>query len=205
MLSRASKTSSIFNGQEHLCLTTDSPTSERSFKGSYRKLTVCTSSQNLTQEKCAQGAPNKSSKLECNNTLVKSKDLSNLKKNQTHMLNTLQENPLAQFPFKMPKASPATSSIWQGTPISAVKTFATKNCTLCTKQRAAILKQSRPNLQLLSNANNEIGGSCRHRPRFHMHTKQIGLSAKESINDERASPTPKVTTDIDRCNSCLAH
>jgi len=173
-----------------------------------RKLSACTSPQNLTQEKCAHGAPNKSSKLECNKTLVTSKDLSNLKKNQTHMLNTLQDNALTQFPFKMPnmKASPTTSSVWQGTPISTVKTFATKNFTLCTKERAAILKRSGlgPNPQLLSYTNNEICGSCRHRPQFHMQTKQIDPSANESINDERAIPADKVTKDIDRYNSCLA-
>jgi len=30
--------------------------------------------------------------------------------------------------------------IWQGNPISAVKTFTTKNCSLCAKERIAILK-----------------------------------------------------------------
>jgi len=37
------------------------------------------------------------------------------------------------------------SIIWQGNPISVVKTFATKNCALCAKERLAILKQSRSN------------------------------------------------------------
>ena len=31
------------------------------------------------------------------------------------------------------------SIIWQGNPISVAKTFATKNCALCAKERVAIL------------------------------------------------------------------
>jgi len=42
------------------------------------------------------------------------------------------------------------SIIWQGNPISVVKTFATKNCALCAKERLEILKQSRSNPQLTS-------------------------------------------------------
>jgi len=46
------------------------------------------------------------------------------------------------------------STIWQGNPISAVKTFATKNCgALCGKERLAILKQSRSNQHLLVKQN----------------------------------------------------
>jgi len=95
------------------------------------------------------------------------------------------------------------SIIWQGNPISVVKTFATKNCALCAKERLEILKQSRSNPQLFINSNNEIYGACRDRPRFHRHVKQITPSTDESINDERASPTHKVTTYFTRCNVCL--
>ena len=87
---------------------------------------------------------------------------------------------------------------WQGNPISVVKTFATKNCSLC-----AILKQSRSNPQLLVNSNNKICGSCGHRPCFHRCVKKTTPSTDESINDERASPTHKVATDFARCNVCL--
>jgi len=51
------------------------------------------------------------------------------------------------------------SIFWQGNPISVVKTFATKNCALCAKERLEILKQSRSNPQLLVNSNNEICGA----------------------------------------------
>jgi len=88
------------------------------------------------------------------------------------------------------------SIIWQGNPISVVKTFATKNSALCAKERIAILKQSRSNPQLLINSKNKINRACGHRPRFHRHAKQTTPSADGSINDERASPTHKVTTDF---------
>jgi len=102
------------------------------------------------------------------------------------------------------KGGMTCSVIWQGNPISAVKTFATKNCALCAKERIAIVKQSRSNLQLLLNSNNKICDTCRHRPRLHMHVKQTSPDADESINDERVSPTREVTTNFTGCNVCLA-
>ena len=57
--------------------------------------------------------------------------------------------------------------LWQGNPISAVKTFGTPNCILCTKERIAILKQSKKDPKLLINSCNEIYGACRHKPNFH--------------------------------------
>jgi len=95
------------------------------------------------------------------------------------------------------------SIIWQGNPISVVKTFAIKNCALCAKERLAILKQSRSNPQRLINSNNEICGACRHRPRFHRYVNQTTPSTHESTNDERVSPTHEVTTVFSRCNVCL--
>jgi len=92
--------------------------------------------------------------------------------------------------------------IWQGNPISVVKTVATKNCALCAKERIAVLKQSRSNAQFLINSNN---GACRHRPHFHMYVKQTTPGTDESIHDERASPTREVPTDLTRCNVCLAN
>jgi len=71
-------------------------------------------------------------------------------------------------------------------------------------KRNAILKQSRSNPQLLLNSNNEIYDACGHRPRFHRHVKQMTPSTDDSINDERASPIHEVTTDLARCNVCLA-
>ena len=62
------------------------------------------------------------------------------------------------------------SVIWQGNPISAVKTFGTTNCVLCAKERLEILKLSRYKPHLLINSCNEIYGACRHKPRFHRYT-----------------------------------
>ena len=62
------------------------------------------------------------------------------------------------------------SIIWQGNPISAVKTFGTTNCTLCAKERLEIMKLSRYKPHLLINSCNEIYGACRHKPKFHRHT-----------------------------------
>mgnify|MGYP001787478984 FL=1 len=97
------------------------------------------------------------------------------------------------------------SIIWQGNPISVAKTFATKNCALCAKERVAILKQHKSNPQLLINSNNEIYGACRHHPKFHRYVKQTPSSTDESTNDERVNTTHEVTTETTiRCNVCLA-
>ena len=62
-----------------------------------------------------------------------------------------------QFPTTIPTPDDqrngiTCSIIWQGNPIGVVKTFATKNCALCAKERTAILKQSKLNPQLLINS-----------------------------------------------------
>jgi len=80
------------------------------------------------------------------------------------------------------------SIIWQDNPISVVKTFATKNCDMCAKERIAILKQSRSNPHLLINSNNEIYGACGHRQRFHRYVKQTTPSNDGSINDKQLKP-----------------
>jgi len=85
--------------------------------------------------------------------------------------------------------------------IIVVKTFATKNCALCAKERIAILKQFRSNPQLLFNSNNEIYNVCRHRQHFHVCVKQTTPSTDESINEKRASPTHEVNTDFTRCTN----
>ncbi|CAB9514199.1 expressed unknown protein [Seminavis robusta] len=59
------------------------------------------------------------------------------------------------------------SIIWQGNPISTVKTFGTRHCSLCNRERLEILKRSRESPEKLINSCNEIYGACRHKPRFH--------------------------------------
>jgi hypothetical protein len=72
--------------------------------------------------------------------------------------------------------------IWQGDPISCVKTFGTKGCKLCAKERYAIIKLTRETPQLAINKCNEVYGACRHKPRFHRfdHTEHANTSTDES-------------------------
>jgi hypothetical protein len=57
--------------------------------------------------------------------------------------------------------------LWQGRPMSCVKTFGTKSCALCAKERIEILKIARESPHLAINSCNEIYGGCRHKPKFH--------------------------------------
>ena len=120
-------------------------------------------------------------KLECKNTSMKSKNLSNLARNRIHTPNILRPNShdTNLSPFSQQRGI-TCSIIWHDNPISAVKTFATKNCVMCAKERIAILKQSRSNPQLLVNSNNEISSGCRHMPGFHRCAKQTTPSTDES-------------------------
>ena len=86
------------------------------------------------------------------------------------------------------------SIIWQGNPISVVKTFGTRNCGLCSRERIEILKQSRKNPDILINSYNEIYGACRHNPKFHRF-EEHPTSTDESPEDERV-PHTKVTTEV---------
>ena len=95
------------------------------------------------------------------------------------------------------------SIIWQGNPISVVKTFGSRNCALCAKERIEILKHSYSHPQSLINSNNEIYGACRHKPRFHRYVKQTTPSTDESIKDERVTQPDKVTTETNICGRCL--
>jgi len=74
-----------------------------------------------------------------------------------------------------------------------------KNCTMCAKERIAIIEQSRSNPQLCVNSNNKICDACRHRPQFFRCAEQTSPITDESIDDERANPT-----NVSRCNICLA-
>ena len=86
------------------------------------------------------------------------------------------------------------SIIWQGNPISAVKTFGTAHCVLCNKERLEILKRLKENPDSLINSCNEIYGGCRHRPKFHRFKQQYP-STDDSIMDEKVKPT-NITTEV---------
>ena len=61
--------------------------------------------------------------------------------------------------------------LWQGKPISTVKTFKNLNCSLCTRERLEIYKamklNKKNNTNFLINTLNELYGGCRHVPKFH--------------------------------------
>ena len=90
------------------------------------------------------------------------------------------------------------SIIWKGNPISAVKTFGTVNCTLCTKERLEILKLSRYKPHLLINSCNEIYGACRHKPRFH---RYVTAQCTDESQRGRKGPTESKTQPQSLCVS----
>jgi hypothetical protein len=92
--------------------------------------------------------------------------------------------------------------LWQGNPISVVKTFGTPKCALCNRERLEILKQSRKNPNSLINSCNEIYGACRHHPKFHRYTCRPP-STDESIEDEKVTPTNVDTEHSLLCSKCL--
>jgi hypothetical protein len=75
--------------------------------------------------------------------------------------------------------------LWKGDPISCVKTFGSKACKLCAKERLEILKLTVNEKEKAINSCNEIFGACRHKPRFHRFNNTETPSTDESVKDER--------------------
>ena len=80
------------------------------------------------------------------------------------------------------------SILWQGKPISSMKTFRKLNCNLCMNERLQILNASRADKLLktkkLINSSTEIYGVCRHKPKFH----RYALSQRSRTDEGRTSP-----------------
>ena len=57
------------------------------------------------------------------------------------------------------------SILWQGNPLSCVKTFRTQKCRLCTMERLFILKLGKKHR--LINRRDELYGSCKQNPKLH--------------------------------------
>lgn len=89
--------------------------------------------------------------------------------------------------------------LWQGDPLACVKTFGTKGCKLCNKERWAILNLTRKTPELAINRCNEVYGACRHKPRFHRFNQQqvAAPSTDESDKDERVPTRPSSTTSME--------
>jgi hypothetical protein len=54
--------------------------------------------------------------------------------------------------------------LWQGDPLSCVKTFGTRSCKLCVKERYAIIKLTHKTPNLAINKCHEVHGACNHKP-----------------------------------------
>ena len=89
-------------------------------------------------------------------------------------------------PPKIQREHYSSKTLWQGNPISAVKTFGTQHCILCNRERLEIFKRFKKNPQSLINSCGEIFGGCLHKPKFHRYSKQT--SADESKKDEKVKP-----------------
>ena len=94
--------------------------------------------------------------------------------------------------------------LWQGNPISVVKTFGKSTCALCNRERMEIVKLNRSIPDYLINSCSEIHGACRHKPRFHRYheTKITNSSADErkkhkSVVLKAPNPTRRRVNSID--------
>jgi hypothetical protein len=85
--------------------------------------------------------------------------------------------------------------LWQGDPLSCVKTFGTRSCKLCAKERYAIIKLTCETPNLAINKCNEVHGACRHKLRFHRfdHSENANSSTDESERT-KGSLRPSSTT-----------
>ena len=76
--------------------------------------------------------------------------------------------------------------LWQGNPISLMKTFGTNECRLCAEEKLAILySSSRRNSKLLNKCS-EIHSCCRHKSKFHQYASTDELLRRKGILFESA-------------------
>jgi hypothetical protein len=93
--------------------------------------------------------------------------------------------------------------LWQGNPISVVKTFGKPTCALCNRERMEIIKLSRSIPEKMINSCSEIHGACRHKPKFHRFNEQnLPPSAderkkREKVALEAPNPTRRKVNTID--------
>ena len=93
-------------------------------------------------------------------------------------------------------------TIWQGDPISSVKTFKNLNCPLCTRERVEIHKAMKLNKKnktnFLVNSSNELCGGCRHNPRCHRFCAVCPQNADEAIAAEKLKDSQKTSSVVPR-------
>ena len=81
--------------------------------------------------------------------------------------------------------------LWQGNPISAMKTFGKLNCILCMNERLQLLKALKvdkmENTRKLINSSNELYGACRHKTKFHRYQICETSSTDEGLKSPKKS------------------
>ena len=83
--------------------------------------------------------------------------------------------------------------LWQGNPLSCVKTFKTPKCRLCTMERLFILKLTASKKISLVNSRSEIYGACRQNPKFHRFSTDDPPGEKVEINTNVQVRRPLLT------------
>ena len=81
--------------------------------------------------------------------------------------------------------------LWQGNAVSAAKTFGTKKCVLCAKERWEIAKRMKDNPEKIINERTELFGACKHKPTFHRYCKEIASTKGGQEGRERVEETPQ--------------
>ena len=75
--------------------------------------------------------------------------------------------------------------LWQGKPISSIKTFKKLNCNLCTRERIEIYKAMKKDKEngtnFLINSLNEVCGACQCNPKFHRYYPIVPKSTDDAI------------------------
>jgi len=80
-----------------------------------------------------------------------------------------------------PKELQSFDIVWQGDPLSVVKSFGTRECQLCSREKIDIVKRSRKEPEKPINTCSEIHGGCRHKLKFHRNREEV----KDTSTDER--------------------
>ena len=84
--------------------------------------------------------------------------------------------------------------LWQGKPISCMKTFGKNSCSLCMRERCCILDAYNENPRKLINSKSETYGGCRHLTRFHRLVRNIPPSTDEGAKIEKVSASTTAIT-----------
>ena len=99
--------------------------------------------------------------------------------------NSFAKHPVTYFPTKsktVPNNIHARFDVeilWHRNHIRCTKSFGRLTCSLCIKERLENITTIYKEPGRLINSNNELYGSCRHKPRFNRYAKTIPPSADE--------------------------